>query len=260
MIELIGILFSYSNKINYFESMNSYDKGTKVVCELERGEVLGEVVTDKIKVDSSKVSPVSGKILRIATSTDLKQFSDNQKLEKKAYQDAVRLVKELKLNMNILNVNITLNKSQLLFNFLADERIDFRELAKKLAYIYKTRIELHQIGVRDKASLVGGYGQCGRKLCCASFLDNLNSVSINMAKNQSLALNPQKINGVCGRLLCCLAYENDLYKDYKKEFPKPNDVVETEYGKGKVLEVDLFNKKYKVELDDDKAKVVEIKK
>ena len=172
----------------------------------------------------------------------------------------MRLVKELKLNMNILNVNITLNKSQLLFNFLADERIDFRELAKKLAYIYKTRIELHQIGVRDKASLVGGYGQCGRKLCCASFLDNLNSVSINMAKNQSLALNPQKINGVCGRLLCCLAYENDLYKDYKKEFPKPNDVVETEYGKGKVLEVDLFNKKYKVELDDDKAKVVEIKK
>ena len=104
MIELIGILFSYSNKINYFESMNSYDKGTKVVCELERGEVLGEVVTDKIKVDSSKVSPVSGKILRIATSTDLKQFSGNQKLEKKAYQDAVRLVKELKLNMNILNV------------------------------------------------------------------------------------------------------------------------------------------------------------
>lgn len=140
MVELIGILFSYSNKINYFESMNSYDKGTKVVCELERGEVLGEVVTDKIKVDSSKVGPVSGKILRIATSTDLKQFSGNQKLEKKAYQDAVRLVKELKLNMNILNVNITLNKSQLLFNFLADERIDFRELARSLLIFTKQEL------------------------------------------------------------------------------------------------------------------------
>ncbi len=257
MIDVIGVSFSFSNKIYYFNPNGiNLSKNTKVIVETERGEQYGVIVTDLISVDPDRLSSPIRNVLRIATSKDDDINEKNMKDAKLAIDDAMSLVKELNLDMRILNASWTFDRKQLLFNFLADERVDFRELAKKLASIYKTRIELRQIGVRDKAKEVGGYGQCGRKLCCSSFLDNMNSVSINMAKNQCIALNPQKINGVCGRLMCCLQYENDLYDEYKKNLPKVGDIVSTDDGEGKVISVDFFAKSYKVELPD--AKVIDV--
>ena len=166
---------------------------------------------------------------------------------------------KLKLNMKILDASYTFDRDKLLFRFLSDTRVDFRDLAKELAKIYKVRIELRQIGVRDKAKIVGGCGQCGRELCCATFLRDLNSVSINMAKNQNLALNPQKINGVCGRLMCCLSYENDNYSVYKKGLPKVGDKIVSNGEAGKVISVDIFARTCKMETEDSKVITVEYK-
>ena len=188
--------------------------------------------------------------MRKATDEDLKQYDENFKNAEKALAEAKKISKDLNLDMNFLDAFYNLDKSQLLFSFLADDRIDFRELAKKLAQKYKTRIELRQIGVRDKAKRVGGLGPCGLFLCCNSFLTDFNSVSINMAKNQFLALNPSKINGVCGRLLCCLGYENDVYTELKKDFPKLGSIIETEYGIGKIVEIDVFKRTYSVDLKE----------
>ena len=154
----------------------------------------------------------------------------------------------MNLNMQIMDASFTFDRSQLLFRFISDGRVDFRKLAKELANRYKTRIELRQVGVRDKAKEVGGCGLCGRQLCCVKFNTNLDSVSINMAKNQNISLNPNKINGVCGRLLCCLKYEDDNYKECRKNLPKIGQPIETEKGKGKVVELDIINNKYKVNI------------
>ena len=257
MIEVIGVSFINSKKIYYFFPNDLVlNKNDYVVVETERGEQLGIVVTNLITVDQSKLKCPLKPVIRMATKNDNDSYHDNEKLAEKALFNARRIADDLGLDMKILDASFTLNKNQLLFNFLADDRIDFRELAKRLAAIYKTRIELRQIGVRDKARAVGGYGQCGRKLCCSSFLKDMNSVSINMAKNQNLSLNPQKINGVCGRLMCCLDYENNNYDEYKKNIPNVGDKVKTKFGVGKVIYVDLFERKYKVELED--AKVIEI--
>ena len=166
------------------------------------------------------------------------------------------MVQSLNLNMNILSANFTLDRNQLAFNFIADDRVDFRELAKRLAGIYKTRIELRQIGIRDKARFVGGIGPCGRLLCCSTFLNEFASVSINMAKNQQLSLNPTKINGVCGRLLCCLTYENRNYTDSKKNMPNVGSKIDTKYGECKVLSIDIFNNTIKV--GNDEVGIIEL--
>lgn len=258
MIEVIGVSFINSNKIYYFLP-NGFElkKDDYVVVETERGEQLGIVSTDLISVDSKKLVAPLKNVLKVANDHDKFMFEENLSLAEEAIVNANKIINKLGLDMKILNASFTLDKKQLLFNFLADDRVDFRELAKKLAAIYKTRIELRQIGVRDKAKEVGGYGQCGRKLCCSSFLKDMNSVSINMAKKQNLALNPQKINGVCGRLMCCLEYENDCYDEYTKGLPKVGEKINTPNGYGKVIFVDLFARSYKVELDD--MKIVEIK-
>ena len=153
--------------------------------------------------------------------------------------------------MNFIDASFTFDRKQLLFNFYADERVDFRELARKLASIYHTRIELRQVGARDKASNVGGVGICGRELCCASFLNHLDSVSMNMAKNQNLALNPSKINGCCGRLLCCLAYEDEQYQQNSQGMPSVGETKETSYGTGTVISIDILNRRYKVVVNDE---------
>ena len=160
------------------------------------------------------------------------------------------MVEKEKLNMMILESNYTFDRNQLLFTFLADNRVDFRNLAKNLGSKFKTRIELRQVGVRDKAREVGGYGCCGRPLCCSKFLTDFDSVSINMAKTQNIALNPTKINGVCGRLLCCLKYENDTYKEYGKNLPKIGKKVKTEQGEGKVISTDILKQTYRVDVKD----------
>ena len=185
MKKVFGVSFDDTNKIYYFLfGKLSVKKGDNVIVETERGEQLGKVVTSMIEVDEKKLKFDLKNIIKVADSEDLKIDEINKKDEIKALKDAKKLVEELGLDMNVLNATFTFDRKQLLFNFMADERIDFRELAKKLAAIYKTRIELRQIGVRDKAKCVGGCGQCGRELCCATFLRDLNSVSINMAKSQ----------------------------------------------------------------------------
>lgn len=259
MTDVIGISFANSNKIYYF-NINGLPLSKKdaVIVETERGEQYGIVKTSVINIDKSLLQSEVKNVLRKANNEDEKQNNTNLKDSVKAMEDCEKIKDELGLDMKILSASFTFDRKQLLFNFLADDRVDFRELAKRLASIYKTRIELRQIGVRDKAKEIGGYGQCGRKLCCHGFLDNLNGVSINMAKNQNLALNPEKINGVCGRLMCCLAYENESYFEYKKDLPRVGEVIKTKEGTGKVIYVDLFAKKYKIETEE--GQIIDIEK
>lgn len=259
MIEVIGVSFSDSNKIYYFLfDRFELKKDDKVIVATERGEQFGTIVTNAISIDPKQLVAPLKNILRVATKDDETKHRNNLADAEKALKDASTFITELGLEMTILNATFTFDKKQLLFNFLSEDRVDFRSLAKKLARVYKTRIELRQIGVRDKAKEVGGIGQCGRKLCCAGFLKDLNSVSINMAKNQNISLTPQKINGVCGRLMCCLDYENSLYDEYKKGLPKINETVSIKEGKGRVISIDIFKRSYKVQLDDVKVIEVEV--
>lgn len=257
MKDVVGVNFDDSKKIVYFLVNDLHlSKGEYVIVQTENVERFGKVVTDVISVREADFDTSFGKVVRLATNEDKRVNEVNCLDAEKALGDAKRLVSELGLDMQVLSARFSFDRKQLVFNFLADSRVDFRELAKKLAGIYKTRIELRQIGIRDKAKIIGGYGQCGRKLCCFSFLDDISSVSINMAKNQNLALNPQKINGACGRLMCCLAYENDCYKEYKKDLPKVGEKVVVNGENGKVVFVDIFSRKYKVELSN--SKIVEV--
>ena len=257
MKSVVGVNFNDSKKIYYFLVNDLVvSKGDFVIVLTERGEQFGKVVADVIEVDEGKLNNPLKDVVRVATLDDVSVNESNISDAERALVDARRFVSELNLDMQILSACFTFDRKQLVFNFLSDERVDFRELARELAGVYKTRIELRQIGIRDKAKAVGGYGQCGRKLCCSSFLNDINSVSINMAKNQNLALNPQKINGVCGRLMCCLAYENECYCDYKKGLPKVGSRVSVSGEEGKVISVDIFARTYRVETDD--SKVVEV--
>ena len=254
MKDVVGVRFTDSNKIYYFDINDfSVSKNMYVIVETERGLQFGKVVTDVMSVDESKLGFALKEIVSIANDDDISTNEKNEEEAKEALDYAIKFVEELNLDMKVLSASFTFDRKQLMFNFLADERVDFRELARKLAGVYKTRIELRQIGVRDKAKCIGGYGQCGKKLCCASFLDDLASVSINMAKNQNLALNPQKINGVCGRLMCCLSYENDNYSLYKKGLPKVGEKLDYNGEKSKVISVDIFARSYKVETEDGKV-------
>lgn len=190
------------------------------------------------------------KFVRYANAEDKKKNSKNNMDSQKAFIKCRELIKKYNLSMNLVDSSFTFDRKQLLFRFVSEERVDFRKLAKDLANIYKTRIELRQIGVRDKAKDVGGCGQCGRELCCKKFLSNFNSVSINMAKNQNIALNPTKINGICGRLLCCLKYEDDCYKECRKNLPKVGKHIDTIKGSGKVVDINPLNQTYSILTSD----------
>ena len=251
MIKVAGIRFSPKGRMYYFNKKNLVlEDNLEVIVETERGLQFGFVLKKEKEIDENKlVSPLKD-IVRIATEQDKKIYSKNLSDSEVALKKARKIVEELNLEMNILDANYTFDRKQLLFNFTADDRIDFRELAKKLAQIYKTRIELRQIGIRDKAREVGGLGPCGRPLCCNTFLTDLNSVTINMAKNQMLALNPTKINGVCGRLLCCLSYEDETYSYYKKGLPNVGDSYTYNDKTCKVIEVDILKRKIKISNDE----------
>ena len=231
-----------------------------VIVETDRGTQFGKVVNkeDNYSGDLDKM-PI---IVRISTKEDYHKYLENLKHAEQALVKANEIVESLNLPMRFLTADYTFDKKQLLFEFVADERIDFRELLTKLAAIFKTRIELKQIGARDKARKIGGIGICGRELCCVSYLKKINSVGINMAKNQGLALNPNKINGICGRLLCCLAYEDEEYTKQHNGLPNIGEEKDTIYGLGKVLSVDILNRKFKIlignevkeiRLDDDES-------
>lgn len=256
MVKVCGVKFTDKGRMYYFKKNGiDFDIDTKVVVETERGLQIGTIVrTSKDIEESSLVSPLKN-VVRIASKYDLKQHKGNENECKKALKIAEDLVKELGLKMKFLDASYTLDRTQLLFNFISDERVDFRELAKRLAAIYKTRIELRQIGIRDKARDVGGIGPCGRFLCCNTFLTDLNSVTINMAKNQNLALNPTKINGVCGRLLCCLGYEDSIYTELREGLPEVGDTYEYNDKEYKVIDVDVFKRKITLEKDNIREEV-----
>ena len=258
MIEVVGVVFKKNSKIYYFSPNGlKIKKGINVIVETERGLQFGTVEIENTEIENFKIKTSLSKVVRISSKKDYEKHLKNLEEAKKALKKCKELVEKYELNMAILDASYTFDKSQLLFTFLSDNRVDFRKLAKDLANIYKTRIELRQVGVRDKAKEIGGYGCCGRPLCCSKFLTDFDSVSINMAKNQNIALNPTKINGVCGRLLCCLKYENECYKECLKNLPKLGKKVETEHGEGKVISTDILKQTYRVDVPDHG--IVEVK-
>lgn len=260
MKEVIGVSFTEGKRIYYFDPANIKPNfGDDVIVETERGLQYGKIATLIVEKNEKSLNMPLKRIIRIATKDDRKKHELNLNEEKKAMKECEKLIKKYNLNMKVIDANFTFDREQLMYHFLSDSRIDFRNLAKELAGIFKTRIELRQIGVRDKAKEIGGIGPCGRTLCCTDYLVNFDSVSINMAKNQNLSLNPNKINGSCGRLLCCLTYENDVYEEYRKSLPNLGDKVKYNEKNGKVVELNILKKSYTILTDDDEYLTIEVK-
>lgn len=249
MNKVYGVKFNNIDKKYYYLSDEDYEVGSLVLINTERGLQLKKVVQI---LEDVKPKEEMEKIERLATEEEYDAYLNNLKDADKALKKCIEYAKDLELEMNVVSAQFNLDRSQLLFNFTADGRIDFRELAKKLASIYHTRIELRQIGARDKAKEIGGIGVCGGELCCLRFLRKMDTISMNMAKNQNLALNPSKINGACGRLLCCLAYEDEAYIEAASKLPKVGDKIITSFGEAQVLSVDIINHRGKILLNGEK--------
>ena len=256
MVWIVGVRFKSVGKIYYFDPGDlDIKKGDGVIVETARGIEYGNVVLSKKEVsEESIVSPLK-KVIRIATDEDKKTVAENKEKEKEAFKLCSEKISQHKLEMKLVDVEYTFDHNKILFYFTADGRIDFRELVRDLAGLFKTRIELRQIGVRDEAKMLGGLGICGRPLCCSSYLGEFQPVSIKMAKEQNLSLNPTKISGTCGRLMCCLKNEQYAYEELIKITPNVGAIVKTPDGKGKVTGVNLLKSIITVEFDkdDDKA-------
>lgn len=250
MAEVIGVRFKEVGKVYYFDPEGKQlSVGEKVIVETARGVECGTVAAaNKTVSDENIVHPLK-KIMRIATPEDLKHIEDNKKKEKKAFAVCMKKIAEHKLDMKLVEVEYTFDNNKILFYFTSDGRVDFRALVKDLASIFRTRIELRQIGVRDEAKMLGGLGVCGRPLCCSSYLGEFQPVSIKMAKEQGLSLSPVKISGTCGRLMCCLKYEQEAYTHLLKKIPKVGAIVGTPNGDGVVIEANPISKILKVRLN-----------
>jgi len=252
MVKVVGVRFRSAGKIYYFDpgdleiNLNEYS-----IVETARGIEFGQVVVPNREVPEEEIVAPLKKVLRVATEEDIKHAEENKKKEKEAFEICLKKIEEHKLDMKLIDVEYTFDNNKILFYFTADGRVDFRELVKDLAAIFRTRIELRQIGVRDESKMMGGIGICGRILCCSSFLGEFQPVSIKMAKEQGLSLNPAKISGVCGRLMCCLKYEQDVYEEMLYRIPKVDAIVETPEGQGVVVEVNLLKEIIKVKLNKD---------
>ena len=250
MIKVVGVRFKNAGKIYYFDPGDlNIELKTKVIVETARGIELGEVVIANREIGENDIMTPLKPVIRVADEEDLKHAEQNKKKEKEAFKICLQKIKEHNLDMKLIDVEYTFDNNKILFYFTADGRVDFRELVKDLASIFKTRIELRQIGVRDESKAMGGIGVCGRILCCSSFLGEFQPVSIRMAKEQGLSLNPAKISGTCGRLMCCLKYEQEAYEEMLSRVPKVGAVVETPDGQGTVMEVNLLKAIVKVKLD-----------
>ena len=251
MVEIIGVRFNNAGKVYYFDPGNQKLRvGCKVLVETARGIELGHIVTPNKEVDESEIVSPLKKIVRIADENDIKQFEENKVKEKEAFIIANEQIDKFNIDMKLVDVEYTFDRSKILFYFTAEGRVDFRELVKALASIFHTRIELRQIGVRDEARQIGSYGICGRYLCCGSFLDDFKPVSIKMAKEQGLSLNPTKISGTCGRLMCCLQYEQNAYDDMIKKLPQRGTLVETSDGTGCVIDLATLKGEIKVKFEN----------
>ena len=260
MAIVVGVRFKKAGKIYYFDPVNTeVKKGDFAIVETARGVEYGEIVTNSKEVEEADlVSPLKP-VIRKATEEDAVKVEENHNKEKEAFNLCAKKIKTHNLDMNLVEVEYTFDVSKIIFYFTAEGRIDFRDLVKDLAAVFRTRIELRQIGVRDEAKMLGGIGCCGRSLCCSTFLGDFEPVSIRMAKDQNLSLNPTKISGICGRLLCCLKYENYLYTDKKKNcacshnkerqlVPKPGMMVATPTGDGRVMAINRSQQTAAVEL------------
>ncbi len=250
-VEVVDIQFRPGQKIYFFDPAGAkYTAGDHVIIDTARGPEYGLCAGGNHFVSQKDVVPPLRPVLRLANAQDEKIVEENRARERKAFEVCMQKIDEHGLDMQLVSAECAFDGSKILFFFTADERVDFRELVKNLAGIFHTRIELRQIGVRDKAKMVGGLGICGRPFCCASFLDDFQPVSIKMAKTQNLSLNPTKISGTCGRLMCCLKYEQDAYEDLLRHTPLPDSFVDTPEGRGTVTEVSLLRQKLKVQLED----------
>ena len=266
MPTVVGIRFKKACKIYYFDPAESgVAKGDHAIVETARGVEYGEVVIGPREVDESSIVPPLKPVMRKATAEDYLKLAENKIREKEAFNICLRKIKNHDLPMRLIDVEFTFDVNKIIFYFTADGRIDFRELVKDLASVFRTRIELRQIGVRDEAKMLGGIGSCGRPLCCATFLGDFEPVSIRMAKDQSLSLNPTKISGICGRLMCCLKYENHMYckgcgngnKRERVEIPKMGALVVTPLGEGKVVGINRGQHTASVKLAPDNIIQVE---
>ena len=251
MKRIIGVRFKRLGKIYFFNpNWLEVKKGENVIVETTQGEEIAEVVVPNRMIEEEKLVVPLKRVIRIASVRDFKHAEECRKKEKEAFEVCNKKIKEHNLNMTLTDVEYKFDNSKILFYFTADGRVDFRELVKDLASIYKTRIELRQIGVRDEVKRIGGNGVCGRELCCCSFLGNFETVSIKMAKEQNISLNPSKISGNCGRLMCCLKYEQDVYEDKLSRIPKVGSIVKTEDGEGIVESIETLKEIIRVKLKD----------
>ena len=251
MANIIGVRFKKPGKIYFFDPDGiEIEQGEHVIVETAMGKEYGEVaIANRTIPDDKLVKPLK-KIIRVATNKDKKQHEENKEKEKEALKICEKKIKEHGLDMKLTDVEYKFDRSKLLFFFKADGRIDFRDLVKDLAAIFKTRIELRQIGVRDEVKNLGGNGMCGRELCCCSFLGNFETVSIKMAKEQNISLNPSKISGNCGRLMCCLKYEQEVYEEKEKRLPHVGAIVKTPDGVGEVDNVETLKEAVRVRIKD----------
>ncbi|MCC5911113.1 MAG: stage 0 sporulation family protein [Clostridiaceae bacterium] len=259
MVKVVGIRFKKAGKIYYFNPGEiEVIKGDNVIVETARGIEYGDVVVGPKEVaEEDIVSPLKD-VIRTVTEEDRAIHFENKEKEKQAFEACVEKIQEHKLDMKLIDVEYTFDNNKVIFYFTADGRVDFRELVKDLAAIFKTRIELRQIGVRDESKMLGGLGPCGKSLCCATWLGDFEPVSIKMAKEQSLSLNPIKISGICGRLFCCLKYEHDMYQEILDKLPGVGSIVLTPHGEGIVIETNVLLEKVKVKIRNKKDNTEEL--
>ena len=250
MAEVIGVRFKDVGKVYYFDpDGTALKKGDRVIVETARGVECGEVAMENRDINNEEIVHPLKKMIRKATPQDVKKVEENRKKEKTAFDICLKKIAAHKLEMKLVDVEYTFDNNKILFYFTADGRVDFRELVKDLASVFRTRIELRQIGVRDEAKMLGGLGICGKPFCCSTFLGEFQPVSIKMAKEQGLSLNPTKISGTCGRLMCCLKYEQAAYSDLLRRTPKLGAIVNTPEGRGVVVEQNLLTGVLKVRMD-----------
>ena len=253
---IVSIKFKRDGRSYYFDDDGiELNKEDYVLVDTEKGTQLGIVYDNDVKKDNVNIAFELKKVLKKASEKDYDYYLKNLKDANKVFEDTKKKIEKDEIPMKLIDAMYTFDKKQLIFNFVADDRVDFRDLVKYLAAKYKCHIELHQIGVRDKAKEIGGIGPCGHVLCCKSFKDTMDGISINMAKNQNISLNPTKINGCCGRLLCCLSYEDNVYSEIRQELPKIGDEIKYDSKKCKVTKLDILNKKVYVDYDGEEKVV-----
>ncbi|MCG2677293.1 stage 0 sporulation family protein [bacterium] len=261
MIEIVEIKFKDTGPTYPFDSQGlDLNAGDACILQTEGGREFGRVVSGPRMVEEKEIEDFLGKVIRKATEEDFTQLKENERREEEAFGFCLERIKERELPMKLTKVEYLFDGSKITFYFVSETRVDFREMVKDLAQEFKTRIELRQIGVRDEARMYGGFGPCGRPLCCTTFLKEFQPVSMKMAKVQDLALNPVKLSGICGRLMCCLAYESETYREEKKKLPREGSKITIPQGVGKIKSVNIIKKSVVVELEDGKEVEIPVEK